>query len=114
MKKPLLVLLIFFLIIISGYSNDSDLFFYVKNYNVKQGHCIAIFALSKTGISQCFGEFNGKYIRFFNIYKNKIFRSIVGIDVEHNPGKNFIRVNVKKPDGKNTKEYRNKYRISRF
>lgn len=98
MKKLIFVLLIGLL---TSYGSSEEKIIKIVNKEIiRQGHCSAVFIISKKDIKSCVGYLNRRKIRFFNVYKNKIYRAIFGIDVAFKPGKKNFNIYIKLKNGK--------------
>jgi hypothetical protein len=76
------------------YSNENKVKIHLNAKSVKQGHCLPIFVTSYSKIKSIKGYLLDRIVYFFDIYKSRIFRAIIGIDVNERPKKNFMVLKI--------------------
>ncbi len=100
MKKVLIILFVILIVSCNRGVCKDRIEIHLSNHTVKQGHTISIFVTSFSRLKSVIAFFNHRKYRFFNIYKNRIFRLFTGIDVAHRPGLVKALVKIITPDDK--------------
>jgi murein DD-endopeptidase MepM/ murein hydrolase activator NlpD len=75
---------------------------------VKQGDICVVNVLVAKGARSLKGEFQGKDLSFYKIRKGRLFRTLIGIDMETDPGTYQLAISAKSRSGKTVK---GRYRI---
>lgn len=108
MKKILLIVALLLSFIVSSvYSESQEITVHFSTKNVKQGHSLSIYLASKKPLMECKAFLPDRIISFFNVYQNKVFRAIYGIDVAEPPGNRRLFIQAKTASGKIIKQYAN-------
>lgn len=75
---------------------------------VEQGDICVVKVLAPKGARSLTGEFQGKDLSFYKVKKGRLFRTLIGIDMETEPGTYRLAISAKSRSGKTL---RGRYRI---
>ena len=75
---------------------------------IEQGDICVVNVLVAKGIRSLTGEFQGKDLSFYKVKKGRLFRTLIGIDMETDPGTYQLVISAKSRSGKTVK---GRYRI---
>ena len=86
----------------TGFAKQKEVFLKVGWFprKVEQGDICVVNVLVVKGARSLTGEFQGKDLSFYKVKKGRLFRTLIGIDMETDPGTYKLLISAKKRSGK--------------
>ena len=86
----------------TGFAKQKEVFLKVGWFprKVEQGDICVVNVLVVKGARSLTGEFQGKDLSFYKVKKGRLFRTLIGIDMEADPGTYKLLISAKKRSGK--------------